>query len=86
MSLAFGSQPAASDEEPRSSTSQNASEIRRHDRDLLEEPDSSASSMSGSESGAVEISATQRMISATWGSILTTLLGRSDDRAWTSAR
>lgn len=80
MSLAFGSQPVASQEEHDHSTSQNASEIRRHDRILLEEPDSSASNMSGSgsESGAVEISATQRMVSATWGSVLTTLLGMSD--------
>jgi hypothetical protein len=76
MSLAFGSQPAASDDESQQSP-QYASDGQRHDRILLEEPVTTTNKMTNS--GAVEISTTQRMVSATWGSVLTTLLGKRGD-------
>jgi hypothetical protein len=76
MSSIFGSQPAASQIDT-DRNQQDAGDGKRHDRILLEEQDTTASNMSNS--GAGEISTTQRMISATWGSVLTTLLGKLDD-------
>ena len=46
---------------------------QRHDRILLSEQ--KTTTMAGS--GGTDISVTQRMVSATWGSILTSLLGTS---------
>lgn len=52
---------------------------QRHDRISIEKQNSSPMAGAG---GAVEISVTQRMISATWGSILTSLLGINSSNLW----
>jgi hypothetical protein len=49
----------------------DASHGQRHDRIQNSQQDTMASS------GGKDISTTQRMVSATWGSILTTLLGKT---------
>ena len=85
MSYAFGSQPASSNvnsAEQRPSQ-QDGSDGQRHDRIHLEKQGTDTNSMSGSRSQ--DISVTQRMISATWGSILTSLLGMFPPTASTSA-
>ena len=66
MSYATGSQPARILDD----AADYGGDGQRHDRIPLAEQDST---MAGS--GDVEISVTQRMVSATWGSILTALLG-----------
>jgi len=48
---------------------------QQHDRVQLSEQNTNSGRMSGS--GDVEITTYQRMISATWGSVLTSLLGMS---------
>ncbi|KIW73553.1 hypothetical protein PV04_01660 [Phialophora macrospora] len=78
MSYSFTAAPAQSlDEHPLSQDAlghdaqqQLQTEGQRHDRVPLSQP--STANMSGSD--VVEITTTQRMISATWGSVLTTLL------------
>jgi hypothetical protein len=73
MSNAIGSQPVTShvDSHFFSPQQHHDPEGQRHDRILLEKQDTNMSS-----SGANDVSAAQRMISATWGSVLTTALGR----------
>ena len=82
MSYPFTAQPAHSLDEPALSNHalghdaqlQLQTEGQLHDRVPVPQQDNS--NMSGS--GHVEITTTQRMISATWGSVLTTLLGMSE--------
>lgn len=79
---AFASEPARSDEEKLYSAP-DGNEIgrvgQRHDRISIEEQDASnmATNRTGSGAGGNDISAGQKMISATWGSVLTSLLGKS---------
>jgi hypothetical protein len=81
MSYPFTAAPAQSlDEHPLSqhalghdAQQQLQIEGQRHDRVPFSQQ--STANMSGSDK--VEITTTQRMISATWGSVLTTLLGMS---------
>jgi hypothetical protein len=80
MSYSFTAEPAQSHEEhhvPQPLLGHDAQynlhihEGQRHDRvPLLQQ---NTGNMAGSDN--VEITTTQRMISATWGSVLTTLLG-----------
>ena len=72
MSYAFGATPASKHQgSPDTADSQDVHEGQQHDRIQLQEQDNS--SMAGS--GSQDITATQRMISATWGSVLTSVLG-----------
>src|ERR1700742_5404375 len=81
MSYSFTAQPAQSLDEPpisQHALGHNAQQLlqpegQRHDRIPFSQQ--TPSTMGGS--GNVEITTTQRMVSATWGSILTTLLGTS---------
>ena len=72
MSYAFGATPASKHEGfSDKADSQDVHEGQQHDRVQLQKQDNSAMAGSGSQ----DISATQRMISATWGSVLTSVLG-----------
>ncbi len=75
MSL-IRSLPSNADQQQQSleSNKDNAGEAQRHDRQHSARH--LTSGMAGSSGGvATDISAAQKMISATWGSILTSLLG-----------
>jgi hypothetical protein len=58
-------------------TDDDASQGQQHDRIPVSQQDANAMAPSGEGN----ISTTQRMISATWGSILTSLLGQSIEPA-----
>ena len=74
----FLSEPTTAGEEqpnlPGVDAQENAPRGQKHDRSLFK--GEGTGNMAGSDKGAgAEISATQKMISATWGSVLTSLLG-----------
>ena len=78
MSHTFTAEPAQSIGKHQQALGHDAqqqlqAEGQRHDRIQLSQQDTG--NMSGSAN--VEITTTQRMISATWGSLLTSLLGTS---------
>lgn len=85
MSYSFTAEPAQSlDEHPLSEQAlghdaKSPPTGQRHDRVQVQEPNPTTGEMPGSGSGSdtVEITTYQRMVSATWGSVLTSLLGMS---------
>jgi hypothetical protein len=69
MSYAIGSEPARTHNDQQK---YHDAEGQQHDRIQLQKQDTS----SMAASNVPDITVTQRMISATWGSVLTSLLGR----------
>jgi hypothetical protein len=75
MSL-FPTRPSNADQQQTLSATEHDNESEAQWNDRRENKETFTSSMSGSSGGiATDISAAQKMISATWGSILTSLLG-----------
>jgi len=71
MSYSIASESALEHEELAAHTIKHDAPGQRHDR--IQVAEQKASDMAGSN--APEITTTQRMVSATWGSIITSLLG-----------
>jgi hypothetical protein len=80
MSL-FSPRPSNADQQHALSASEHDNESEAQWNDRRETTEKLASRMASPDNGiATDISAAQKMISATWGSILTSLLGMMPDQ------